>query len=275
MQIVWFEQLALTNEEVASGMSPGRLGQVLFPWYDQDIKNGRLTDDEAMEILELMRVKFTAIDLFVSTASSSVLMGNTFNNVALGGLTRDGLPANNKLDWMFLEAAERVPTTQPTLSVLWDEKLPEDFLLKAAEVVKMGNGFPAYMSCRVGQDFVLDQCAHEGMTVDEARAFAIGGCLETNAGTWKTVTVNGVDYEIPSGASGATVNGVHFISNPSVVNLVLFNGQDMRTGIQLLPPHDKKLETYEEFWEQYKEYYEFIVGIQLKFGNIQHDLHRK
>lgn len=275
VQIVWFEQLALTNEEVASGMSPGRLGQVLFPWYDQDIKNGRLTDDEAMEILELMRVKFTAIDLFVSTASSSVLMGNTFNNVALGGLTRDGLPSNNKLDWMFLEAAERVPTTQPTLSVLWDEKLPEDFLLKAAEVVKMGNGFPAYMSCRVGQDFVLDQCAHEGMTVDEARAFAIGGCLETNAGTWKTVTVNGVDYEIPSGASGATVNGVHFISNPSVVNLVLFNGQDMRTGIQLLPPHDKKLETYEEFWEQYKEYYEFIVGIQLKFGNIQHDLHRK
>ena len=50
----------------------GRLGQVLYPWYDQDIKNGRTTDEEVMEILELMRVKFTAIDLFVSTASSSV-----------------------------------------------------------------------------------------------------------------------------------------------------------------------------------------------------------
>ena len=62
-------------------MSPGRLGQILYPWYDQDIKHGRTTDEEVMEILELMRVKFTAIDLFVSTASSSVLMGNTFNNV--------------------------------------------------------------------------------------------------------------------------------------------------------------------------------------------------
>lgn len=275
VQICWFTQLALVNEEVASGMSPGRLGQILFPWYDQDIKHGRTTDEEVMELLELMRVKFTAIDLFVSTASSSVLMGNTFNNVSLGGLTREGKPANNKLDWMFLEAAERVPTTQPTLSVLWDEKLPEDFLLKAAEVVKMGNGFPAYMNARVGQEFVLDQCGHEGMTVPESRAFAIGGCLETNAGCWKEVTVDGETYVIPSGASGATVNGVHFISNPSVVNLVLFNGKDMRTGIQLLPPHDRELATYEEFWDQYKKYYEFIVDIQLKFANIQHDLHRK
>lgn len=275
VQICWFTQLALVNEEVASGMSPGRLGQVLYPWYDQDIKAGRTTDEEVMEILELMRVKFTAIDLFVSTASSSVLMGNTFNNVALGGLDRAGKPANNKLDWMLLEAAERVPTTQPTLSVLWDEKLPEDFLLKAAEVVKLGNGFPAYMNCRVSQEFLLDHFAHEGMNPEEARAFAIGGCLETNPGTWKTVTVNGQDYEIPCGACGATVNGVHFISNPSVINLVLFNGKDMRTGIQLLPPHDKKLETYEEFWQQYKEYYELIVGVQLKFANIQHDLHRK
>ena len=119
--------------------------------------------------------------------------------------------------------------------MLWDEKLPEDFLLKAAEVVKLGNGFPAYMNCRVAQEFVLDQCAHEGMTVDQARAFAIGGCLETNAGTWKTVHVDGEEYEIPSGASGATVNGVHFISNPSVVNLVLFNGMDKRTGWRLSP----------------------------------------
>lgn len=72
-------------------MAPGRLGQVLWPWYEQDIEAGRITEDEVLELLELQRVKFTAIDLFVSSGSNSVLMGNTFNNLCVGGLTRKGL----------------------------------------------------------------------------------------------------------------------------------------------------------------------------------------
>lgn len=131
------------------------------------------------------------------------------------------------------------------------------------------------MNCRVAQEFVLDQCAHEGATVDQARAFAIGGCLRPTPARGRPCTWEARSTRSP--AARAAPPSTACTSSPQPVGreprAVL--GMDKRTGIQLLPPHDRASRTYEEFWEQYQAYYEFIVGIQLKFGNIQHDLHRK
>lgn len=275
LQMTYFTHIGLVNEEVASGLSPGRLGQVLWPWFEQDLAAGRLTEEEALELLECHRVKFTCMDLFVSGGSTSVLSGNTFNNLSVGGLTSDGKPANNRLEWLILHAGQTVQTPQPTLSVLWDERLPEDFILKCAEVVKTGTGYPAWMNNRSGIEFLMRQYEREGMTLDEARAFAIGGCLETAPCCWKELTLNGKTYEIPVGASNSTSVGVHFISNPKILNLVLFNGYDPKYELQLLPPHNKSLDTYEELWQTYCEYYEYVINVQRKCCNIQHDVHRK
>ncbi|HJA08201.1 MAG TPA: 4-hydroxyphenylacetate decarboxylase large subunit [Candidatus Mailhella merdigallinarum] len=275
MQLCWFTHLGLVNEEVASGISPGRLGQVLYPWFEQDLEAGRLTEHDVLEMLECMRVKFTCMDLFVSGSSTSVLSGNTFNNVSVGGLTRDGKPACNRLEWLILHAAETLQSPQPTLSVLWDEKLPRDFVLKCAEVVKTGTGYPAWMNNQVGIKFLCKQYAPEGMTEEEARAMAIGGCLETSPCCWKELTLNGKTYEIPVGAGNSTSIGVHFISNPKILSLVLDNGYDHKYKVQLFPPHDKKLETYEELWETYCEYYKYCIRVQQRCCNIQHDIHRK
>lgn len=275
LQLTYFTHLALLNEEVASGVAPGRVGQVLWPWFEQDLEKGALTEEEVLELLELYRIKFTAIDLFVSSGSNSVLMGNTFNNLCVGGLTREGLPACNRLEELILEASMALPSPQPTLSVLWDERLPESFVLKCAEVVKIGAGYPAWMNNRVATDFLMRQYKDEGMTVEEARAFSIGGCLETAPGCWKKLELNGRSYEIPCGASNSTSVGVHFISNPKVLSLALFNGYDVQYGLQLLPPHNRKLETYEELWDQFKRYYEYVIDVQRRCCNIQHDIWRK
>ena len=274
-QLTYLTHIALVNEEVASGVSPGRLGQVLYPWYEQDIAAGRTNDKEVLELLECMRVKFTCMDLFVSGSSTSVLSGNTFNNLTVGGLTRDGKPACNRLEWLILHAAETLQSPQPTLSILWDEKLPEDFVLKAAEVVKTGTGYPAWMNNQVGIKFLMKQYGPEGMTEEEARAIAIGGCLETSPCCWKELTLNGKKYEIPGGAGNSTSIGVHFISNPKILSLVLDNGYDYKYDLQLFPPHNKKLDTYEELWETFCEYYKYCINTLLRCCNIQHDIHRK
>ncbi|SMB98640.1 4-hydroxyphenylacetate decarboxylase subunit B [Thermanaeromonas toyohensis ToBE] len=276
LQLTYFIHIAVLNEDAISGMSPGRLGQVLYPWWEQDMEAGRIDEEKTIELLELHRVKFTCIDCFASMGVvGGVLSGNTFNNVSLGGLTRDGQPASNKLEMLILEAAIRCPTPQPTLSVLYDEKLPEDFLLKAIECCKTGLGMPAWMNNRVAIEFLCDQYGPEGMTVEEARAIAIGGCLETSPCAWHELTLNGRKYVIPGGAGQPTSVGVHFISNPKVLELVLFNGYDHRTGTQVYEPHNKKLETFEELWEAFKDYYEQTVNCLAKCNNIQHDIWRK
>ncbi|SDF27905.1 4-hydroxyphenylacetate decarboxylase large subunit [Sporolituus thermophilus] len=276
LQMVYMIHIAVLNEDAISGLSPGRIGQVLYPWFEQDIAAGRTTEEEVLELLECYRVKMTCIDCFASMGVvGGVLSGNTFNNVSLGGLTRDGRSAANRLEMLILEAGMKCETTQPTLSVLYDEKLPEDFLLKAIECNKTGTGYPAWINNRGAMEFLMKQYGPEGMTLEDARAVAIGGCLETSPCIWLELTLNGKKYWVPGGAGQPTSVGVHFIANPKVLELVLFNGFDHRTGEQVLPPHNKKLETYEELWETFKEYYELVVDCLVKTNNIQHDIWRK
>ncbi|WFD09330.1 4-hydroxyphenylacetate decarboxylase large subunit [Tepidibacter hydrothermalis] len=276
LQVTYTLHIAVLNEDAISGLSIGRLGQILYPWYEQDIKAGRITKEEVLELMELYRIKITAIDCFASTGVvGGVLSGNTFNNLTIGGLTRKGQSATNELEMLIVEAGMTCETPQPTLSVLYDEKLPEKFLLKCVECDKTGAGYPAWMNNRGAIEFLMNQYSEEGMTIEEARSVAIGGCLETSPCTWKEVVLNGKKYEIPGGAGHPTSVGVHFVANPKVLELVLMNGKDHRTGIQVLKPHNKKLETYEELFDTFKEYYEKSVDVLAKTNNIQHDIWRK
>jgi 4-hydroxyphenylacetate decarboxylase large subunit len=204
-----------------------------------------------------------------------VLSGNTFNNLSLGGLSRDGAPACNRLEELIIEASISCVTTQPTLSVLYDDKLPELFLFKAVECVKTGAGYPAFMNNRVAMEFLMNHYGPEGMNLEESRAVAIGGCLETSPCSWMELTVNGKRYLIPGGSGQPTSVGVHFISLPKILELVLFDGMDLRTGLRVFPTHGKRLETYEELFEQVKAYFARAVEVLSLTNNIQHDIWRK
>jgi 4-hydroxyphenylacetate decarboxylase large subunit len=113
------------------------------------------------------------------------------------------------------------------------------------------------------------------MTLEEARAWSVGGCLETSAGSWMPLTLNGKKYWIPGGSGTATSVGVHFISTPKVLELVLFDGIDQRTGGRVLPSHGYKLETYEEIWHAFQKYFSDTVKLLCLCNNIQHDTWRK
>ncbi|MFA5162387.1 MAG: 4-hydroxyphenylacetate decarboxylase large subunit [Elusimicrobiales bacterium] len=275
-QLCWTLHVAALNEDAISGLSPGRLGQVLYPYYEHDTASGALTRRDALELLECQRVKFTSIDCFASAGVvGGVLSGSTFNNLSLGGLTEDGQPACNELEQLIIEAAMSCASPQPTLSVLYDERLPEDFLLRAAECVRTGAGYPAFMNNRVAADFLLSQYGGEGMTVGEARAVAIGGCLETSPCSWLTLDFAGRKWQIPGGSGQPTSVGVHFVSLPKILELALFDGMDMRANHRIFPPRGRGLETCEAVIEAFRDYFLQAVAALNKCNNIQHDVWRK
>ncbi len=274
LHLTYLIHITVLNEDAISGYSPGRLGQVLYPYFEKDIREGKITEDEVIELLEVHRFKYSAIELFASTGISGGISGNTFNNLSLGGLNKEGRPCGNRLEWLIVHAAMTNPCPQPTLSVLYDERLPEEFVLKCVECTKIGTGYPAWMNNRGGMEFLLNQFSDEGMTVEESRGIAIGGCLETTTCSWMPLHFDGKVHYIPAGSSQVTSVGIHFVNNPNLVNVVLFNGKDPRTNIQVLPPHNKELNTYEEFWNQYKAYYEKVLEVGVRANNIQHDIWR-
>lgn len=275
-QLIEIIHLAVVNEDAISGMSPGRIGQVLYPWFEQDIQAGRITEDEVLELLEMDRVVKTSIDCFASMGVvGGVLSGNTFNTVSIAGVQKDGKTACNRLEYLVLEAGARNAMPQPTLALLYDETIPDDYMMLGADVIKTGVGYPAFMNNRGAMEFLCNQYGHEGMNTEEARAWAIGGCLETSPGCWMPLHLNGKEYWIPGGAGQPTSVGVHFLSMPKILELVLFDGVDQRTGQRVFAPHGKKLETYEELWGQYQAYWDKAVDVLALTNNIQHDIWRK
>lgn len=273
LQLIWIFHVAVLNEDAISGLSPGRLGQVLYPFWKQDMDKGLLTKESSIELLECMRMKFTELDCFASMGVvGGVLSGNTFNNLCIGGLDKEGDSAANELEMLILESAMSCDTPQPTLSLLFDEKLPEEFLLKGIECTKIGTGYPAWINNRVAMEFLLNNFKKEGMEPEEARAWAIGGCLETSPGSWMPLELNGETYYIPGGSAPATSVGVHFISLPKVLEAVLFDGLDKRTGKRVYPAHGSNLDSYEEIWRVFKNYFSLTVEVLTLTNNIQHDI---
>ncbi|WP_027938505.1 4-hydroxyphenylacetate decarboxylase large subunit [Anaeroarcus burkinensis] len=275
-QLVYALHIASSNEDPICGVTPGRLGQILYPWFEQDIAAGRTTEAEVLELLQLHRVKLTCLDIFASpNIVGGANSGNTYNNVAVGGLKKDGSSAVNRLEYLIVEAGITCNTPQPTLSCLYDEKLPEEFLLKCVECNKTGVGYPAWINNRGAMDILLKQFANEGMTVNEARAIAIGGCLAVAPGGYQEIELNGKFYDIPGGAGLTTLGGVASLALPKILEHVLNNGYDHKAGLQVYPPHNRKLQSYEELFTQFKAYYEQTCAVLIRFGNLQHDIARK
>jgi len=276
LQMIWTFHVAVLNEDAISGLSPGRVGQVLYPFWKRDMDKGLLNHESSLELLECMRIKFTEIDCFASMGVvGGVLSGNTFNNLCIGGLNKDGTSATNELEMLILEAGIRCDTPQPTLSLLYDERLPEEFLLKGIECTKIGTGYPAWVNNQVAMEFLLGNYGHEGMELEEARAWSIGGCLETSPGSWMPLNMDGEIHWIPGGSAPATSVGVHFLSLPKILEVTLFDGMDMRTGERVFPSHGHAMETYAEIWQAFKDYFSRAVHVLTLTNNIQHDVWRK
>jgi 4-hydroxyphenylacetate decarboxylase large subunit len=276
LQLLHTLHIASSNEDPICGVSPGRIGQILYPWFEQDIQAGHTSEEEVLELLQLHRIKLTCLDIFGSpNIVGGANSGNTYNNVAVGGLKKDGSSAVNRLEYLIVEAGITCNTPQPTLTCLYDEKLPEDFLLKCVECNKTGVGYPAWINNRNSVEILLKQFAEEGMTVDDARAIAIGGCLAIAPGGFQEIELNGRRYEIPGGAGLTSLGGVASLANPKILELVLTNGFDHRAGIQVYAPHNKELTTFAELFSQFQNYYQKTCSVLIRFNNIHHDVARK
>ncbi|MDP2660964.1 MAG: pyruvate formate lyase family protein, partial [Dehalococcoidia bacterium] len=211
LQSFWFIHVCLLIEHVSWGFSPGRFPLYMYPFYKADKEAGRITEDEALELLELLFIKFTEVAPLWSRVGFEQAMANMFQNISLGGVTSGGDDATNDLDYLLLEAQSRVRLMQPTLSILYHDKLPDDFLLKSADLVRTGIGMPAFFNNNLDIQSFLAM----GASLEDARNHCIIGCVERGL----SHTCN-------------TANN-SFFSMPKMLELALYGGKDPKSGKQL------------------------------------------
>ena len=151
IQSVWFVHiLHALDDERCAGMGPGRPDQYLYPYYERDIEKGRITKEEAQELIDCWFMRYSQYYMIWRSdagAYGTVTPHTPGHHIEVGGLKPDGTDGANELSYMFIEAMMHTPgMTEPTLSLAVHSKTPEDLLIKACQLTSLGGGYPMFIN---------------------------------------------------------------------------------------------------------------------------------
>lgn len=174
MQAYWFTFLMACPSPTTS---LGRMDQLLYPFYQNDIDAGIITEDEALELLEVFRCKIMKINRVSGQANRTKNSGMAkWYNATIGGVKADGSDATNALTYLLLDAAEETGLSHHTLTLRVHENTPEELLRRALKVVRSGVGMPAFVGDKSFEAFFTKH----GFSAEDAHNYCMTGCVDGN-----------------------------------------------------------------------------------------------
>ena len=148
----------------------GRIDQYLFPYYEADVRAGRLTDDAALEEIEEFFIACNRdSDLYIG-----VQQGDNGQSVMLGGTTRDGKGAFNALSRLCLRACGELKLVDPKINLRVSKDTPIEVYRLGTELTAKGLGFPQYAN----DDVVVPALERWGYEEEDARDYSVAACWE-------------------------------------------------------------------------------------------------
>ncbi len=188
IQAVWFNQLICQLECGGFAISPGRLDQLLYPFYLRDLKQGKINAEQAQELIECLYVKMSEVVNVLDTVIIPVTSGPPIaQSLTIGGTNGDGQDATNELTCLFLDALDNIRTVSPNLAVRFHSGTPAEFTLRVCDAVRRG----AMMSW-FNDEVIVPALKAKGVSPRDARGYAIVGCVEPTAagGTFGSTDAN-------------------------------------------------------------------------------------
>lgn len=177
LQAVWFNQLICQLECGGFAHSPGRLDQLLFPFYEHDVMTGRLTAETAQELIECLYVKMSEVVNVLDTALLPVTSGPPIaQSLTIGGTDENGQDAANELTRLFLDAHDSIRAVSPNLAVRFHEHTPPEFTRRVCEAIRRGT-----MMALFNDQVIVPAMTAQGIPLKEARGYALVGCVEPAA----------------------------------------------------------------------------------------------
>ncbi|ABO51468.1 pyruvate formate-lyase [Desulforamulus reducens MI-1] len=251
LQSYWFVHLGVITElNTWDAFNPGRLDQHLNPFYQRGIREGTLTKDQAKELLQCFWVKFNnqpAPPKVGVTAEESGTYTD-FANINSGGLKRDGSDGVNEVSYLVLDVIDEMRLLQPSSNIQLSKKNPDRFLKRACQIIRKGWGQPSIFNA----DAIIEELLRQGKTIEDARAGGASGCVETGAFGKESYILTG------------------YLNLVKILELVLNNGQDPRTGRQLGPATGDPtgFNSFGQLLEAFQQQLNYFVNIKVKGNNI-------
>jgi formate C-acetyltransferase len=151
-----------------------RFDKVFGPYYENDLSNNRITREEAVELLQLLWVKFHELGLIYSPTLTSAYGGvASLQAITLGGVDEDGNDITNEMTYLVLETAERMRTPEPSIALRYHDGTPDELLSQATDVIRTGIGYPSLFNDKA----LLPLLERWEVPLKDARDYAVTGCV--------------------------------------------------------------------------------------------------
>ena len=247
-QWLYFGYLAAIKTQNGAAMSVGRISTFLDVYIQRDLENGAITEAEAQELIDHMVMKFRMVKFARIPSYNELFSGDpVWATLEVAGLGQDGRSMVTKTDFRFLHTLENMgPSPEPNLTVLYSERLPENFK-KYASFISVKTSSIQYENDDVmrpvwGDDYSICCCVSATQTGKEIQFFG----ARANLAKCLLYAING--------------------------------GVDEKTGAQVGPayrPITSEYLDYDEVMERYDEMMDWLSKLYVDTLNMIHYMHDK
>ena len=253
LQSLWTtHMLVMTAESYPGpGISPGRVDQYLYPFYQMDVENGKLTREQAMEWLECWWIKHNyAYDYQGWTGTNQGINSSFGQLITLAGIDEQGNDAANELTYLMLDVIEAINLLEPKPNVRLHTNSADRLLRRLVEMLANSQGSPFLINF---DENSMAGLRWEGVPERRLWDYAPVGCLEN--------TLVGDDR---SGTVDVNLNLA------KAIEFTLFNGVEITTGKQIGPKTGEatQFQSFEDFFQAFKNQLRFLIDWMVRVNNI-------
>ncbi len=250
IQWTYFGYLGAIKDQNGAAMSLGRVTSFLDIYIERDLKAGLITEKEAQEMIDHFVMKLRIVRFLRTSEYNELFSGDpVWVTESLGGMTNLGRSMVTKNCYRMLHTLYNLgPAPEPNLTILWSDRLPENWKKYCAKV-SIDTSSLQYenddiMRPQLGDDYGI-ACCVSPMRIGQQMQFF------------------GARANLPK-ALLYTING----------------GKDEKTKAQVLPKHwvEKVSGDYLEFnevWEKFDRTLDWVAETYVKALNIIHYMHDK
>ena len=248
VQFVYLAYLAAVKDQDGAAMSIGRTSTFLDIYIERDLKAGVLTKAEAQELIDQMIIKLRIVRFLRTPEYNDLFSGDpVWVTESLGGMGTDGRTLVTKNSFRYLHTLYNLgPAPEPNLTVLWADKLPENWKKFCA---------------KVSIDTSAIQYENDDlMRVDFGDDYGIACCVSPMK-IGKQMQFFGARANLAKALLYA-ING----------------GRDERTGDQVAPKFEaitSEYLDYNEVMEKYEQMMSWLAGVYSNALKIIHYMHDK
>ena len=248
VQWLYFGYLAGVKENNGAAMSLGRTSTFLDIFIERDLKNGTLTEEQALELIDQFIIKLRLVRHLRTPEYDEIFAGDpTWVTESVAGMLDDEKSLVTKNSYRYLQTLINLnPSPEPNLTVLWSEKLPNNFKKFCAKI-----------------SIITDAIQYEGDDVMRE--------------------IYGHDYAIACCVSAMKVGKQmqYFGARCNLAKALLYSlngGCDEKTGLKVVDGISKNTEkvlTFDKVMKNYKKTLEKVAKTYVDAMNIIHYMHDK